>query len=41
LANPKDREGFREQVMLMRAALEVQEQFARKPAENYAEMLKP
>lgn len=39
--NPRDLEGFREQVMLMRAALKVQEQFARRLAENYAEVLKP
>jgi hypothetical protein len=39
--NPKDLETFREQVMLMRAALNVQEEFARRLAENYAGMLKP
>lgn len=39
--NPKDLEAFREQVMLMRAALKVQEQFARKLAENYSDTLKP
>ena len=39
--NPKDLESFREQVMLMRAALKVQEEFARRLAENYAEVLKP
>jgi hypothetical protein len=39
--NPKDLETFREQVMLMRAALKVQEEFARRLAENYAEGVKP
>ena len=39
--NPKDLESFREQVMVMRAALTVQEEFAKRLANSYAEVLKP
>ena len=39
--NPKDLENFREQVMQMSAALEVQAQFAKRLAESYADLLKP
>jgi hypothetical protein len=38
--NPKDLEIFRQRVMELRAALNIQEGFAKKLAENYAEALK-
>ena len=38
--NQKDLETFRERVMQLRAAIGIQEDFAKRLAENYAEALK-